>query len=544
MRAALIAFRSVLANPEIRFAQLGWMASRAGEGAYVVSLLVYAYTVAGVAGAGLLTAVRTIPAGLLSAPLASLSDSQDRRRLLIIVQTGRAALIAGSAVAVGVGLSPVTVFGLAIVEAMLAVLHRPTFMSLLPAMARSPQELVASNVAASTGENAGQLIGPALAGVLLVISAAWVSLAAAAALVAVAALSAAGIRRRPSLRPTVSEGPAAAMLGGARALLRYPHARLLVGLFSAQTLVRGMLMVLIVASAVGPLGLGHEGVGYLNAAIGAGGFVGALAAAAYIGQGRLAPAFGLGLLLWGLPIAIIGLLSIPVAAVVGLVVVGGGNAILDISGFTLLQRTVPNAVRGRVLGIVETMVMLTVGLGSLIAPLLVTQLGIRGALVVTGLILPTVAFITWRRVWGIDANVVIPARELELLRGVAIFRPLPLTILEQLADDLQARHFARGEPLIVHGETGDRFYILASGSAEVMVEGAPVRRLAAGDSCGEIALLRDIPRTASVVATDAVEAFTLERDAFVAAVTGDLTSGRVADALIDTRLAKATIDAQ
>jgi hypothetical protein len=202
----------------------------------------------------------------------------------------------------------------------------------------------------------------------------------------------------------------------------------------------------------------------------------------------------------------------------------------------MIQRGVPNAFRGRVFGVLEALVMLMVGVGSVLAPILIAVLDIRGALIATGLLLPTLALLSWRSVQAADAKSVIPARELALLRNVPMLSPLPMTVLEQVAGDLVPLRFAPGDRIIRQGDVGDRFYILAEGVAEVQVEAGVARAMGPGDSFGEIALLRDVPRTASVRATNEVVAYALERDAFVCAVTGDRQSASAADAVIGERL--------
>jgi MFS family permease len=326
------------------------------------------------------------------------------------------------------------------------------------------------------------------------------------------------------------------MLSGLRTLRSRPRAGLLFTLFGLQTLVRGLLSVLLVALAIELLLIGEEGVGFLNAAIGAGGFVGALAALALVGRQRLAGSVAIGLLLWGLPILAIGVAPVTVLAFVALAVLGAGNAVLDVAGFSLLQRLVPNRARGRVFGVLEAMVMLTVGLGAALAPVLVALLDTRGALIVTGLLLPAAAVASWPLLRHADAGAVVPAGDLQLLRAVPMLGALPMTTIEDLAAQLEPRRYEPGSRIITQGALGDRFYILASGEAEVTIPDHEPHRLGPGDSFGEIALLRDVPRTATVAAVGAVEALTLDRDAFLAAVSGDRLSRQAADAQIQERL--------
>jgi MFS family permease len=533
------ALRRVLVNPDIRRALLAWMLGYAGEWSWLVALWVYTYQTSGVVAVGILGLARTLPAAILSPALSTITDRLPRHRVLLAIHLGRATLVGIAALAIVTGLSPFVVYAMAPLDALLGVLHRPTHMSLMPALARSPEELVASNVASSTFEGIGTLAGPALGGVLVAYATPAWGFAAPALAFAVAALSVSGIRPAQALRRNVRhEGLFATLFGGIGALVAYPRAGLVVSLFWAQIIVRGLLNVLLVVAAIELLHVGEQGVGYLNSAIGAGGFLGVLATVTLVARRRMAPSFAIGLVLWGTPILLIGLLPWAPAAVLFLAVLGLGNAVLDVAGFTIMQRSVPNAMRGRVFGVLESGVMLGTGIGSGLAPLMLALLDIRGALIATGLILPTLAVITWRWVAQADTDAVIPERELALLRGVPMLAPLPMTVLEQVAGDVSEVSYADGEPIILEGEVGDRFYILASGRTSVTSAGEERPALGPGDSFGEIALVRNVPRTASVVAIGPVEVLALNRDAFCGAVSGDLRSSRAAEEVVERRLAE------
>jgi MFS family permease len=537
LSAASDALRRVLVNPDIRRALVAWMLGYAGEWSWLVALWVFAYQTSGVVAVGVLGLARTLPAAILSPALSTITDRLPRHRVLLAVHLGRATLLATAAISVQAGLAPLVVYAIAPLDALLGVLHRPTHMPLLPALARSPEELVASNVASSTFEGIGTLIGPALGGLLIAYATPAWGFGVPALVFAAAGLSVSGIRPPQALRREVEHGGLLAIVfGGVGALVSYPRAGLIVCLFWAQIIVRGLLNVLLVVAAVELLQVGEQGVGYLNSAIGAGGFLGVLATVTLVSRRKMAGPFAIGLVLWGTPILLIGLLPWAPAAVLFLAVLGLGNAVLDVAGFTVLQRTVPNAFRGRVFGVLESGVMLGVGIGSALAPPLLALLQIRGALIATGLLLPVLAVATWRWVGRADADAVIPERELAILRGVPMLAPLPMTILEQVAGDLATRSYQDGELIIRQGEVGDRFYILASGRAEATADGEHLRDMGPGDSFGEIALLRKVPRTASVVAIGSVEALALDCDAFVGAVSGDRRSSSVAEDVVRERL--------
>ena len=545
LAVAVDALRRVLVNPDIRRALLAWMLGYAAEWSWLVALWVYAYQTSGVVAVGVLGLARTLPAALLSPALSAITDRLPRHRVLLAIHLGRATLVGLAALAIVAGLPPLVVYAIAPLDALLGVLHRPTHMPLMPALARSPEELVASNVASSTFEGIGTLIGPALGGLLIAYTTPAWGFAVPAVVFGMAALSVSGIHPAQALRREERRGGVlATLLGGIGALVEYPRAGLVVGLFWAQIIVRGLLNVLLVVAAVELLSVGEQGVGYLNSAIGAGGFLGVLATVTLVSRRRMAGPFAIGLVLWGTPILLIGLLPWAPAAVLFLAVLGLGNAVLDIAGFTIMQRSVPNAVRGRVFGVLESGVMLGGGIGSAVAPLLLALLDIRGALIATGLLLPALAVVTWRWVARSDADAVIPERELAILRGVPMLAPLPMTILEQVASDLAVRTYQDGERIIQQGEVGDRFYILAAGRAEAVSDGVRLRAMGPGDSFGEIALIRDVPRTASVVAVGPVEAFALDCSAFLGAVSGDKRSSSAAEAVVRERLAGARSDAE
>jgi MFS family permease len=236
------------------------------------------------------------------------------------------------------------------------------------------------------------------------------------------------------------------------------------------------------------------------------------------------------------PIALIGVWPHEAPALLFLALLGVGNTLVDVAALTLLQRAAPDDVLARVFGVIESLLVGAIGLGAILAPLLVSWLGIRGALIATGAFLPVLAVFAWPRLVRIDSDVVVPERQLALLRGLPMFAPLPAATLEHLAGALRPLGVGAGQAIIREGEPGDRFYVVDSGEVEVSADGKPMRTLGPGDYFGEIALLRPTPRTATVIARGDVTLFSLDRDEFVAAVTGHPDSRDAADAVIGARL--------
>jgi hypothetical protein len=269
--------------------------------------------------------------------------------------------------------------------------------------------------------------------------------------------------------------------------------------------------------------------------MGVGGVLGALAAFALIGRKRLASDFGLGIVLWGAPLIAIGIWPHLWAALFALALVGLGNTLVDVAGLTLLQRTAPPDVLARVFGVLQMILVGTIGLGAALTPALIDVIGIRWSLVVAGAFLPALAAVTWGKLLAIDAQARVPA-ELGLLQEIPIFSPLPAPTLERLASELETVTAPAGTIVIRQGGHGDRFYIVESGRLKVTVDGSPSGELEPGDSFGEIALLRDVPRTATVEARTDARLQALGREAFIDAVTGHAPSASVADAIVGARL--------
>jgi MFS family permease len=313
-----------------------------------------------------------------------------------------------------------------------------------------------------------------------------------------------------------------------------------VGLFSAQTLVNGAFGVLITVSAFDLLDLGASGVGYLNAAVGVGGIVGGLISLALVGHKRLATTFGVAVAGTGAPLLLVGGQPSTAVALIAFGLIGFANIICDVSGFTILQRGTPSEVLARVFGVLHSLIYATVAAGAVIAPVLVNAFGVRWTLVVVGLLLPILAILTHASLVRIDREPADP-RGLELLRNIPMFSPLSPPVLEQLAAGLAPVSASAGEEIIRVGDHGDRFYVVSSGEVEVFVDGRPPKREGEGTYFGEIALLRDVPRTATVRAATDVELYALDRDDFLPAVTGHAGSAQAAEAVIGARMGMSTV---
>jgi MFS family permease len=528
-------------NENVRRVELAWGAVIAAEWAHFVALGVFAFQEGGASAVGIAGLARLLPAALVAPFAAPLGDRFPRERFLLGMSLVGLCALAGSAVAAYAG-EPVSVFVLAGVVGLSSTLFRPALQALLPSLARTPEELISANAATSTIESAGTLVGPLLAGALLSFGDIGLvfAVASGAFLVASILLARVDVEGRLVLTSgTGDKGLWRMFAAGFEAIARVASARLVVGLIVAQTFVRGCLNVLIVVAAFQVFDGGAAEVGYLTAAIGLGGLIGALWAMALEGR-RLAVIFGIALVFWGVPMMLIAPRPDLVAAILLLAILGAANSIEDVAAFTLLQRIVPDRILTRALGVLWGLAMGGVALGSIAAPPIVDALGPRAAFLVVGSILPILALVTYRRLVEIDRTEA-PAPELELIEQVPMFAPLSVAAKERVAASLVPVRVSAGEPVIRAGDTGDRFYIVAGGELQI---DAGSRRASAQrtDYFGEIALLRDVPRTATVTAVVDSELFALQRDDFLAAVTGHSAAQEAGKAVVEARLA-ATHDA-
>jgi MFS family permease len=302
-------------------------------------------------------------------------------------------------------------------------------------------------------------------------------------------------------------------------------------------LLRGALVVLIAVLAVRVLGLGGSAVGWLNAAFGAGGLAGGALAVGAVRVTRLGRSFIAGMLLWGLPLVLVALAPAAAIAYLALVVVGLGNAVVDVAAFTMVTRLAGSGTAGKVLGALEFVALAGLAAGSLLTPPLLDAVGTRGTLALLGGGLAGLALAHAARFGRLDRTMPAPDPEAGLLYNLPMFAPLPLAVTDLLAAEVEPRRFPAGAVVMREGESGDSFYLITGGSAAVSVHGAPRPSLGRGDCFGEIALLRDVPRTATVTAEQPLRTLALDREEFLTAVTGNSTSMAAADALVAQRLA-------
>jgi MFS family permease len=534
--ASLRLFGRVFRNGDLRRLELGWAASNLASRASAIAVAVYAFETSGTGAVGVVLFARLATAAALAPWLTLLADRKPRRAVLVAADLFRCALLGIMAALAFADVASIAVYVLSVLVAVAEPVFRSALAALTPSLVRSPEELTAANVAASAVESAGLFVGPAVGALLLAASSTGAVFAVAAGLLLVTVVLVAGIGTPGEPAPEAPAPRLRTLLAGWATIVSQPGLRVVIFLYSAQTLVAGMLSVLVVVLAIQVLDLGTAGVGWLAGMLGLGAIVAVLAAAGIAGRRRLAGYFAIGLLLWGIPLLLVSAWPSTAPVVVLLLLVGVGNTLVDVTGVTLMQRSAPDAVLGRVFGAFEALVFLTMAFGALLAPVLVSTLGVRGAFLAAGLVLPVLLVLLWRRLTSIDERAEVPREQVELLRRIGIFAPLPIRYVERLALALTTDTIAAGATVFHEGERGDHFYVVVDGEAAVEIGDRRVQVLGEGDVFGEIALLRDVPRTATVRAVTALRVAMLERDVFVATVTGHPASAEAAGSIVAARL--------
>jgi MFS family permease len=529
---AIAAPREMLGNRDLRRLQLANLGSVLGNWAYVVGLAVYAYGEGGAGLVGLVTVIRMVPAALVGPFVSVLGDRFSRRATMIGADVLRAVMLLAAAATIAAEGPVWVVLTLVTATNIAAMAFRPAYQAILPGLSRTPEELTAANVATSTINSVGAVVGPAIGGLLLAVSSTS----------AVFALNGASFIWSAALVVAVREPERTAAikrarglvggdaLAGLAALFSDGRRRLLTILYFAQAVVAGTVQVFLVVTVIEVVGADASVVGLITAASGIGGLIGGALVLGLVVRHRLSSLFAIGLALYGVPLALVG--GVPELAVAFLAfpLAGLANTLVDVPATTLMQRLVPDELLSRVFGSLHSLLIGALAVGALLAPLLVDALGPRWALVVVGLSLPTLVLLTWRALRGIDSAADAPEAT-ELFREVPLFAMLPESVLERLAAGSEVVRVPAGEVVFHEGDPGDRFYVIEDGQVEIAG-----KAFGRGESFGEIALLRDVPRTATVTARTDVVVRAIGREPFLDAVNAHEPVAAAADAIVSARL--------
>ncbi len=527
-----------LRNPNLGRLGIARVGNSFANWSFAIALGVYGFEAGGAVAVGVIALVRLAP-GALASPFAGLlGDRYPRRSVLIGTSLAIAAVLSAACAAATLDAPRALIFALAGVFTIAISGYVPAESALLPALARTPQELSASNVTHSAMDNIGTLAAAVATGVLLATTSPAVVFGVAAVVALLTALLLTGIARdrRPDY---TSEGEISGIVHettlGFRALIFNPTFRLVAATLTVLVLFEGIADVLVVIMALELLGLSEGSVGFLNAAWGVGALAGGVGMGLLLNRGRLAIGLAGGSIVVGLATALPGAWPVPASAYIGWFGIGIGYAFIEIAAKTLLQRLGSDETLGRVIGSLESARLAAMAIGSIGAAALVALTGTQGALLVLAAVLPIFFVLCWTRLRAFEVGAPVSEEHFRLLRENSIFAPLPVATLERISLDLSPVEVEPGKEVITQGELGDSFYVIEEGEVEVFEDGVFRRNEGPGESFGEIALLRDVPRTATVRTTADTRLLRLERDQFITAVTGHRRSTQLAHTVVGDR---------
>jgi MFS family permease len=490
------------------------------EWAFTVAIGLVAFADGGAVAVGLVALLRLLPAALLAPAITVYADRMPRERVLVASSAVRGVATLAVAPVLAAGGPTLVVYVLAIVSTVAFTPFRASHSALLPSLCRTPDELTSVNVARGAVDSVSVIAGPLVAALLVAVAdvAAVFAFAGACGLVSAGLLVRLTYERIP-LPAAGRRHLLAEVREGLAAVASNAGVSVVVGFVVLQAAIRGAFTVFVLVVAIDLLDGTQASVGVLQGAVGIGALVGSTLCALLVGSRAMTRWLGVAVVLWGAPLAIIGLVPFYLTALLAAGVIGIGNALVDVTAFTLIARMVPNAVLARVFGVLESLGALAVGLGSLAAPLLIGLLGTQRALIAAGAVAPVVCLLWWRRLTAIDRTVAVRTEDIRVLRQVPMLRPLPVPVLEQLAHGLHHTELGPGEVVFDAGDTGDSFYVITDGTVRVLDHGHVVRTMGKGEGFGEIALLGNTVRTMTVRAVGSVQLYRISSALFLPAVT-------------------------
>ena len=556
--AVISVFRSTLGNPALRKIGLAYALFGIAEFGIWITLLVFAYGHGGATASMLMVLVQLAPCIVLGLFYGQFVDRHRPSRVLRLGYAVQAGAMTSVALAIGLSAPTHVVFLLAPLTSLSLTMTRPAQVALLPAIVRTPNELTAANVLSGWTDGAASLVGPALAGILLALQGPGTAVAAAAAMAIVASILVARVTGPAATLPAGrtpdevgngggSDGPAFGRMAELRRTLvsireearsnllvavRNPQIRVLLMLHAFYFVLIGAVDLLCVILAVSLLHLGPGGAGYLNSALGGGALVAGFVTAFLVGRHHLSRTLIVSLSVAVVALALIGVGSEVTLTFILIGTVGLAGAVFDITGRTLLQRSVSSDAIAGSFSILEALMDLGLALGAILVRLAIALVGLKAALFAPAIVAIVLIAGLWRALQKIDGSATVPQVEIQLLRSIAIFAALPAPSLEGIARELVPMALSTGTVVITEGEFGDTYFAVAGGELAVTRSGELQQIVSRGDGFGEIALIRDVPRQATVAAVTDVLLFALHKDVFVQTVTGHKSASSAAGAII------------
>jgi MFS family permease len=543
--------RSVFVNRNLRRMQLAFTGSLIGNWAYSTAVSVWAYGVGGPKAVGIFIALRLAVMAIATPFVSTFADRYPRKRVMIYSDLYCAVLIAAATLCLYADTPALPIFALAILTSFGGSSFRAAQGAITPQLANTTEELTASNGTSSTLESLAIFVGPAIGAGLLAVADVEVVFLLNVASFVWSMYMVSGIRVENAAEDTAAKSDDEPLLAeveeevetflstvaaGFKTILADKDLLLTVVQGSAQTVIAGATAVIPLVMAVEILHTGAKGVGLLDSASGLAAILGGVYAISRATKHRLGQDLTVGVLLWSVPLVLVTIWPSPLAAFAVMAFLGFANPLVDVNVFTVIQRLTPDAVLGRVFGAFETCLITTMALGSAIAPVLLHLWGLRTTMAVMGLTIGAIALAGLPRMRQMDRRLEAPAG-LPLLQAIPMFAPLKVVTLDALARALDRVDVVAGDVVVHEGDESDRFYIIESGLVRVTAaDGHLLREEGPGDYFGEIGLLRDVPRTATITAAADTVLLALDRDEFLDAVTGQGEARRLAEDVVTRRL--------
>ncbi|MGA2530109.1 MAG: MFS transporter [Acidimicrobiales bacterium] len=507
-----------LRNRALRRVEIAYGLFVGAEWAVWVAFLVYGYTHGGASAGMTIALVQVVPTAVLSPLLGMLTGRYGSGRVLFAGYVALTAFLIAACAQIALGAPRWSVFVTAMFVSIAITLGRPAQAALVPAIVRTPEELTASNVLAGWSESAWKLIAPALGGALMALHGPALAIAGTALMSFVGALLVAPTYKIG--KNLASDDYSSEFRASISVVARDPALRLLLGIQGSYQVIAGATDFLMVILALSILHIGQGGAGYMTAMLGAGGLLAGFATFGLIGRTKLGGTIIVSLLCVNLLLASLGFNQIVLLAFVLLGAVGFAGGLFDVTGRTLLQRAAPPESLASAFSILESLMDTGLALGVVIVRAAFAAGGDRGAFWIPGLAGAFVVLAASRRLLAVDHAAPVPHVQIELLRSVPIFSCLKGPVLEGVAHQLVPVRAGPGEVVIRQGDPGDRYYLIADGTLEVSRDGIEVATIGRGQGFGEIALIRESPRTASVTAKNNVLLYALDKEPFVLVLTG------------------------
>lgn len=515
--------RTVWKNRDFRVLMLGFSVSSIGDWLYGIALVVYIYEQSGSAAlVGVSTVLRLSPYILLSPFGGAIADRYSRRTVMIVSDGLRAAVMFGLAIAAATS-SPVGfVLALTFLATALGTPYGPAFAAFLPKVV-DEETLAPANALRSSVESVSLVLGPAIGGILLLLSEPWLAFTVNGVSFLVSVLASSLVAdRRTERGEDAPPGLVHQIAAGARALVANRQIVVVVMFIAGASFLYGQELVLMVLVAEDRLGIGAEGVGWLEAGVGAGGIAATLLTGRIARTKRSEYLFIGSILACGLPLAALSLTNSVALALLLTGFIGLGTVVLDVVSETILQRSVPEEVMSSIFGIIDSVAVTGMLVGSLVAPLLAEAINLEAALVIAGAFLPVLALLLLRPMMRMTRTSDIKRGELAPivaeLQGFEIFDGLAIPVLERLAGSARPIELAMGQVIIAEGDEPDDLYLILEGDFEVTSGGSMINQMRPGDLFGEIGLIERMPRTATVTARSSARLYRIEGEVFMDAV--------------------------